>query len=147
MDSVHIDRSSSNSVAVGGVVQGRDVANRINGFGQAHSIAVGIGEVDLAAPRLIVDGDAELDTHRVDVVDPDVDEPVGVGITDVLGEVELRCFAADPDVGGKVRFEAVFEDLFEAESAIPGNGAGSVGNSQDRHHIGGHGLAPTATKA
>ncbi len=87
--------------------------------------------------------DAEFDGDRVDVVDPDVDEPVRIRVAGVFGQVDLGIVAPDPDVGGEMRFESVFEDLREAEPPVPGNSTRRVGHSQDRHDIGGHGRIST----
>jgi hypothetical protein len=72
---------------------------------------------------LVVDSNAELGADRVDVVHPDVDEPIRIRVPDVFGEVDLGVLAPDPHVRGQMRFETVFEDRLETEPPIPGNRA------------------------
>ena len=88
--------------------------------GHAQPVAVRVDEVDLACRRLLVDRDTELGGDRVDVVDPDIDQPVRIGVAGMLRQVDLRTLAPDADVGGEVRFETVFEDEFETQSSVPG---------------------------
>src|SRR5207244_1884499 len=85
----------------------------------AQPVAVGVAQLDLAPPGLLVRVGAELGRDGVDLGDAHVDERVRARVAAVLREEDLHAPARDLDEGRHVRLEAVLPPLDEAEPRVP----------------------------
>ena len=102
----------------------------------AQPVAVRIFQSALTPSKtLVVDGDAKLLRHRVDVVDVQVDKRVGTGIALVLGEVEPNVAAR---YGYKPRepwLKLVLPLLTEAEALVPPDSTAGILDIENRHDL------------
>src|SRR4051812_10137017 len=56
-------------------------------YSDTPAVAIRIGQMDLASPRLILDFFAELVRDRIDIFNAEIDKRAGPGVPDVLGKV------------------------------------------------------------
>jgi ABC-type uncharacterized transport system ATPase subunit len=85
----------------------------------ADAVAVGVGELDFAGPRLVVHLNVQLGSNRVYVVDIEVGHGVIRGIAGVFGEMEVHFASAQKGIQREARSKTMLTDQFKPYSCIP----------------------------
>jgi ABC-type uncharacterized transport system ATPase subunit len=85
----------------------------------ADAVAIGVGELDFAGPRLDLYFYAEFGCDGVYIVDIEVGHGVIRGIAGVFGEVQVYLASAQKGIQREARSEAVLPDQLKPYSCIP----------------------------
>jgi hypothetical protein len=92
------------------------------GFSNPQTIAIRIGEMDLATPGLVQELGSKLTCNLVEVIDPQVDEGVGSGISGVFREKQTRRAASrNRREARKAGFKSVLPFLLITQPGEPGH--------------------------
>jgi hypothetical protein len=100
-----------------------------------QSVAIGVGNLKVRSPRIVLGTYAETRGEPLRIPDPEVDQRAGPSVTGVFAQVERDVPALDRGESRQVAFEAMDIDHLESESLIPSCGRGSVSDLQYWNHF------------
>ncbi len=104
-------------------------------FGDTQAIAIGIRELHLTPPGLVVNFFAELARYLIDVVNPEVRQRARPCIALVFREMKLDAFSVEEDIQRKAGLETVLADNLEAKAAVPTGRSCRVLSTKDRNQL------------
>jgi hypothetical protein len=95
-------------------------------------VGIWVGQVNFATPGLLVDLDVELLRNGLDVLDPEINQSVRLGVARVLRQEQASgALASNGDERREPWFKPVFPFPFIAQTLVPGNGFSGIFNSQN----------------
>ncbi len=114
--------------------------------GDPQAVAVRVPKGDLACPRRLLHGHAELGPDGIDITDAQVDEGSRTDITGVFGQEQPRGSTRDRHERRQAWLKAVLPLLGEPQARIPGDRGGGVGDVKDRDGFLVHATTTARTK-